>query len=53
MAGKFGVDSQQLKQEYAGHFPYRTRTDRLRPARTPGPGRPSRSGGSPRPGPSR
>jgi hypothetical protein len=43
----------QLGQEYASRFSDRTRTDSLRPARAPGPGRASRSGGSPRPGPSR
>jgi hypothetical protein len=43
----------QLGRKYASRFPDRTRTDSLRPARAPGPGRASRSGGSPRPGPSR
>jgi hypothetical protein len=43
----------QLGQKDRQPLPDRTRTDSLRPARAPGPGRPSRSGGSPRPGPSR
>jgi len=43
----------QLEQEDPSRFPDRTRTDSLRPARAPGPGRANRPGGNPRPGPSR
>jgi polyisoprenoid-binding protein YceI len=42
-----------FQEEHASRFPDRTRTDSRRPARAPGPGRPTARGGSPRPGPSR
>jgi len=42
-----------LQEEDACRFPDRTRTDSLRAARAPGPGRTDRSGGNPRRGSSR
>src|SRR6266496_1371161 len=42
-----------LQEESASRFPDRTQTDSLRAGRAPGPGRANRSGGNPRPGPSR